>query len=343
MEQMSEKDKFLNNYIIPMYEWIEYRQQESGAIIDDYVQSELKFQYHVPYFILSSIILNQITNDEYYLRNAERSIQYLDQLGYNINKQSNSFIALALLITKFLNKDDYIDRAIENYLLEINFFPPLENMKKSANNFYALKGLAHLLQAYFISNPLTSNDLKCGKKIINTHLMNWQLSDGIFYDKPFELESTDYVPHLTYHATMMMVMAFSGRILFNERMMESANNALITLMALTSPAGEAFGYGRSNHAIFGYVNAILGCTLLSDFYSDGREEINIYRNLLCRYIIKHRHVDGHLFIVPNNLEGKRAGFDSYMFVTVYESYALAMLLLSHLILPLHLGESKNLA
>ena len=75
-------------------------------------------------------------------------------------------------------------------------------------------------------------------------------------------------------------------------------------------------------------------------YSNKRLEINQYRNELFDYILKHKDKDGHLYIVPNNLEKKRVGFDQYMFVTVYESYALAMLLFSRLLTPFSVNKEE---
>lgn len=326
---------FLKEVAMPVYRFLNNNQRKNGTIYDPYIRSNLDFQYQTSYYILSSVLLENFTYGDKFINNVEYALKYLTKIGYDINRRANSFIGIAIALSCYYCNSIELRKKLSKYLQSISFSPALEQQKKSANNFYALKGLAHLLRAHIISGNLSDDDLKCGETIILTHLMNWQLPDGIFYDKPFEFESTDYVPHLTYHATMMMVMAFSGRILSNDRMMERANKALIALIALTSPAGEAFGYGRSNHAIFGYANAILGCSLLSDFYTDQQKEISSYRNLLFNYIIKHRHLDGHLYIVPNHLEDKRAGFDSYMFVMVYESYALAMLLLSHLIQPLY--------
>lgn len=331
----SGKDSLIESVFLPMYKYLQTRQMKNGGIFDTYKKSYLNFQYHVPYFIFSSIILSKICSRGEYLDNAEKSIQYLIQLEGRVTNNPSSFNAIPLLLSLSINNDEKINSLIINYIKQKDFYPSLKLKNRRANNLYAFKGLSHFLRGHQIPGKLSNLDMMQGKKIILEHLVGWQLSDGFFYDKPFEMNSNNVVIHLTYHATMMMVLAFSGFFIPQKELRERTRKAIYAMQKVTSPAGEAFSYGRSNNAIFGYASGILGCSLYQSYVSVQDPKINNFRNDLFKYIIQYQDSDGHLYIVPNDLEEKRIGFDKYMFVSVYESYALALLLLSHLLVPLN--------
>ena len=323
-------DEFCNNTVLRMYNYLESRQLKSGSIYDNNAKSVLDFQYHTAYYILSSLLVYYLTTDGRYLENARLSLRHLVKLGYDVNRRANSFIGIALGLSFLFCENTGIRDEIVSYIEKVVFYPEIHQPKKSANNFYALKSLALLLRYISLQKKEDENE---GKRIIQSYLVNWQYPDGFFYDSPFEKNVKDGIPHLTYHATMTMVIIFCSILLEDQALLAKGEKGLSALRAVTSPNGEAFSYGRSNNALFGFANAILACSLMA--YCNPEKEANIdqYRCQLLHFVLRHQNKDGHLYIVPNSHEGARYGFDKYMFVTVYESYGLSMILLSHLIAP----------
>lgn len=323
-------DEFCNNIILRMYNYLESRQLKSGSIYDDNAKSVLNFQYHTAYYILSSLLMYYLTTKGKYLENAKLSLQHLVKLGYDVNKRANSFIGIALGLSYLFCEEIEIRDEITRYIQELKFYPEINQKKKNANNFYALKSLALLLRYKFLQKKKDENE---GKKIIQSYLVNWQYPDGFFYDSPFEKNVKDGIPHLTYHATMTMVIIFCSILLEDQTLFAKGEKAISALQSVTSPNGEAFSYGRSNNALFGFANAILACSLMACCNSKKKANIKRYQYQLLHFVLRHQNKNGHLYIVPNSHEGARYGFDKYMFVTVYESYGLSMILLSHLIAP----------
>ena len=133
----------LPNIIECPYKWLNSNLKVTGALFDKYVKSTLDHQYHFPWFILSSSILNLISNNEQYRVNSELSLQYLISLGYKINQRANSFIGIPLILSTCFIKDENINNQIRNYINGIEFIPTYE--AKLANNFHCLKMTALLL------------------------------------------------------------------------------------------------------------------------------------------------------------------------------------------------------
>jgi len=324
-------DEFYNKIILRMYNYLESRQLKSGAIYDSNTKSVLNFQYHTAYYILCSLLMYYLTTRDRYLENAKISLRYLVKIGYKVNRRANSFIGIALGLSFLFCGDIEIRNEITRYLSRVKFYPEFDQKKKSANNFYALKSLSLLLRYRLLNNE---RDRKEAEKILKSYLIHWQYQDGFFYDTPFDTNVENGIPHLCYHATMMMVVFFTAILLGDKRLFASGKKALLALQAVTSPCGEAFSYGRSNNALFGFANAILACSLMACFDSKREAVIDRYRHQLLHFILRYQSEDGHLYIVPNSDEGKRYGFDKYMFVVSYEAYALSILMLSHFIKPL---------
>jgi hypothetical protein len=327
----NQNNPFIDNVIIPAYEWIESGKVESGAIIDKYVQSELKFQYHVSHFVFSSALLYKLTNKKKYYNNTLESIKYLLQLD-DATKNPSSFNAIPLLLSLLVVEEENIKSSLVNFISGLDLYPPLNSSPKRSNNLYVFKGLSHILRANLIHCELSREDNRLGKEIIVDYLLNWQLTDGFFYDTPFENNNKNGTPNTTYHSTMWMLLTISALFFKNDSLIDRSRMAFQAIESVTSPSGE-MSYGRSNNAIFGYASAILASSIHAVLEPNDKKRFLDYRQKLMTVFLTNQAEDGHFYIVPNSIEDKRCGFDHYMFVSVYNSYATSLLLLSHLIIP----------
>jgi len=322
-----ESDSIIHSIFIPAYNQLSNSVQSDGSIYDFNVKSKLNFQYHTAYYVLSSLILNYLTGNQTYEKNAYKTLHYLSKIGYKINRGVNPFIGIAIALSYSFTKSEYLRKFIINYLDQIDFFPSLTQNTKSANNFYALKALALLLRYGITKHKV---DFECAKEISYDYFVYWQLEDGFFYDSPFSINYTKGTLHLTYHSTMWMVMVILGWLFKDDFLIKKSILAYNALKTVTSPNGF-FSYGRSNNTSFGFSSAILASTIQARI-TKNRDELS-FRDLMFNTIKTHIMEDNHLSIVPNKFEEKRIGFDKYMFVTVYGSWTLALLLISHILNP----------
>ncbi len=336
-------DKFAENLLInnttigiheileKNYYYLESLLTKDGALIDRYARSALDFQYHIPWFVLSSSMLYKIENKKVYIKNIEKTFTHLNKIGFNVNKRSNSFISIPLSLSLIFLNESSITDPLSKYITNIDHYPEYDS-NQNANNFFCLKMLALLLKKEILHINLKQEDLAFIDKIINIKIPTWQSADGFFYDSPYTIRKRIGTPHLTYHATMWMTLIFSALLLDDKKLIERSRLAFKALESVTGPNGE-ISYGRSNNASFGYSSAILACTLHSIIEPKDKAKLLKYRNKLLKSLLDNRADDGHFYIVPNPYEKKRCGFDHYMFVTVYGSWTLGLLLLSHLLIP----------
>jgi hypothetical protein len=318
------------NFINNLYNWLFTHQTDNGAIWDPFVRSSLDFQYHYGWFILSSLVYFYKSKEKRYLSNAMKSYNYLVKLGYNRNKNSNSFIAIPLILSVLYYPERNYKDSVREYIGNLNLVPKYDSPK--ANNFHCMKILSLLLKNCILDIQLNAEEDLFIYNIINNKINDWQYDDGFFYDKPYKNDIYKGVPHLTYHITITMIIMLSSIILNDEFLFHKAEKGLEAFIMTISPSGEAFAYGRSNNSLFGYSNAIFTISLYNNIRKDYNHSMLL--NLLLTQIMKNVEKDGHLTIVPNIFEKKRSGYDEYMFVIVYNSWALGILLLSHILQPI---------
>ena len=258
------------------------------------------------------------------------TLNYLNQIGFMVNKRVNSFIGIALALAHGFSRNNKTKEQLARYIDQITFYPTLTQKKKSANNFYALKALGLLLRYGITQNVKDKAD---ATNLIYNYLTKWQLADGFFYDSPFTSNYQSGTCHLTYHSTIWMIIVIISFLLNDIDLLIRSENAFKALESVTSPNGF-FPYGRSNNASFGHSSALLACTIHGLFDREINSSIAEYRARMFSFIKKLQQPDGHFSISPNTLESSRVGFDKYMFVSVYGSWTLALSLLSHVIIPL---------
>ena len=324
-------DEVINGIFDPAFQHLKSWHTDKGSIYDQNVNSNLDFQYHTAYFILSSIIFHYLTSNEKYNYLAQITLDYLTKINLKINKRVNSFIGIGLAFAYGFSSDNTTKEQLARYIDQISFYPTLKQKKKSANNYYALKALSLLLRYGITQNDKDKSD---ATNLIYNYFTKWQLEDGFFYDSPFTPNCQNGIFHLTYHSTMWMIMSIVSYLLKDNDLLLKSENAFKALESVTSPNGF-LSYGRSNNASFGHSSALFACTVHGLFDRDINVSIDSYRARMFGFIKKLQQPDGHFSIVPNTLESSRAGFDKYMFVSVYGSWTLALALLSHIITPLN--------
>ena len=316
---MSYIPKYINNAI----DWLNSKIQNDGSVYDFNVGSKLDHQYHLAWVIFINTFL--IEKKQARIRNNiyRNLIDYQLNISDKTNRNSNPFIAIPLILTFAYSNDKEIKNKIKKYILALELIPKISDTNK-ANNFFLMKTLALALKSVHMES-LNEYEKEFIEFITKTKIEEWQLSDGFFFDKPFSKENDLLVPHLTYHATITMLTLWAGTLLKKQHLIEKGERGLHSLKMVTSPTGEMGHYGRSNNAIFGYGSAIFACSLLK---KNQRESLSSFRTTLLSHISKYRSDKGNFHIVPNAHEKERAGFDRYMFVTVYNSWFIGMLLLS---------------
>jgi hypothetical protein len=315
--------------LINSYQYYSTLIDEDGSMRDPFIKSKIDFQYHTAYYVLTSFILSFLSGDRAYEAKALKTLNYIVGIGNRVNRDVNPFICIAMCLSHSFTRDERIKKTISKYISELEVFPSINQNKKSANNFYALKALALVLRSQINESQ---KDINEAQDIIFNLFIHWQDEDGFFYDKPFDVRSKSGTVHLTYHATMWMIMTSLAMILDDKTLKASAVKAFNALKAVTSPTG-LFSYGRSNNASFGHSSALLAGTLQSILTDNGNGEL-AFRDLMFGIIDSSKSSDGHLRITPNNMEKERMGFDKYMFVSVYGAWTLSLTLLSHTIKPL---------
>ena len=311
------------------YNWLYSNFTASGSIFDENVKSSLDHQYHLAWFIFITSVYNKKTNENDFVKDLEKAVDYLLNIDDKINRNSSSFIGIPLILAYEFIDNQKIKNRIYRFICNTEFVPT--EFGDRANNFHCLKMIALLLEQRVLNIDLREKDKQFLKQISSKKIFEWQYSDGFYYDKPYTTDLNKGVPHLTYHSTIMMCVLLAAVLLDDDRLLALGKNSICALEALVSPTGEAGAYGRSNNAIFGSSSALFAISLYH--LISQTNEFRCLHEVILKQIKNNLSPDGHVYIVPNKFEKKRAGFDKYMFVTVYESWAIGQLLLSYLMNP----------
>lgn len=315
---------YIPEYIKKTADWLNSNIQSDGSVYDANVKSKLDHQYHIAWMIFINTFFKekdgQRIEDDIY----NRLIDYQLKIPKKINRNSNPFIGIPLILSYAYSTDTEVKAKIKEYITSLEFIPKVNDTHK-ANNFFLMKTVALSLKKRYIQS-LSKEENEFVEFVTETKIKEWQLSDWFFYDKPFSKEEKLLTPHLTYHATIMMLTIWAGTLLGKTHLIRKGEKGLNSLEFVSSPIGEMGFYGRSNNAIFGYGSAIFACSLIKGHLK--KETYDQYRTTLLNYVLRYRSSQHSFHIVPNKHEYERAGFDKYMFVSVYNSWFIGMLLLS---------------
>lgn len=320
--------------VLPVYEYLAACQREDGAIFDRFVSSTLDPQYHHTSFGLASTILFIINSEPRYYENAYKAFKYYIDIPLHKKKGGVDFSNYPILLASILlgggRRDCRLTSLLSDYIDSMVHHSNLEPGSTYGNNFVALRALNQLLRYRVLGKE---DDLKEARHYMDCTL-KWQFDDGIFYDYPRRPGDRDGVPSLAYHSKITLMTLMFGIVSADTEVISRAVAGLEAMESLIAPDGEAYYYGRTNNALYGYACGILAARTASSLTgvdAPAAKRFSACEKALVAHVNRHRAQDGHLYIVPNGDEAGRCGFDNYMFVSVYNAFTMASLLLSSLI------------
>lgn len=328
-------NSFYCNIAKSIFNYLSSCQQENGAIYDSNIQSTLNGQYHHTTFSLSGLILYLLTTDEKYCIKAYNALKYFVEVPRHVKIGGIDFnnfpilISYALVNNAELKLDPSLKELVKNYVEHMVNHASLEKGTIYGNNFVALRAVNQLLRYKLLGRQ---EDLSSSEHFMEATL-KWQLTDGVFYDFPRGFHDEQGIPSLAYHSKIVLMVLLYGLLSEERYIIDRAIKGLEVLVLLMAEDGEAFYYGRTNNALYGYACGIFALRLTANFIDNNslKDMFGQSENALFNYCSSNMNSDGHLYIVPNNLEKDRCGFDNYMYVTVYNAFTMTMLLLSSIV------------
>ncbi|MBC2714574.1 MAG: hypothetical protein HF978_04620 [Desulfobacteraceae bacterium] len=318
-----------------IFKYLAYHQQENGAIFDSNIQSTLNGQYHHTNFSLSGLLMYLLTSDEAYCTRSYNALKYFVEVPLHDKAGGIDFnnfpilILYALINNTELEIDSSLIKLVEHYIENMSNHASLVKGTTYGNNFVALRAVNQLLRYNLLGRQ---EDIDTSERLMEATL-KWQLNDGVFYDFPREFNDPQGIPSLTYHSKITLMVLLYGLLSKENHIINRAIKGLEVLTALMAEDGEAFYYGRTNNALYGYACGIFAFRLAANFIECNslKDVFGQCEDSLFNYCSGNMNSDGHLSIVPNRLEKERCGFDNYMYVTVYNAFTMTMLLLSSIV------------
>jgi len=308
-------------------------QLNSGAILDSVLNEKSPDDHYAhTFFGLSAIMLYNRTNEVKWAKAGKKAINYYLTLPERL-RGARDFNNFALLMTyrKLYEKGKFFSEILDglkDYFHRMKF--DSTPFGKEGNNWLVIRAVDHELM-YKIFHDVA--DRLKAQKLVEKYVLTWQLDDGFFYDYPKDKRCQGQVATpLTYHTKICAMLLMYYTQTKNINALNSALKGLDVLSSFISPLGEAFYFGRSNNALFGYVSAIYAYELATAALRKSLPQIaKLYKacaDRLFSFIKPWQQVDGHVAIAPNLHEVERCGWDSYMYCSVYNAYASVMLLLA---------------
>lgn len=315
-------------------------QRNDGALYDHNVASTLDDQYHYANLTLSAVVLSTLQSDAALYDIAVKSLGYYLSVPLDKKISAVDFSNFALLMTCLLLRDSQdhqaFKRMLRDYIEKMHHHAVVDGKHAYGNNFITMRAVNHLLRYKILGY---CDDEKQAYALIGSSLQ-WQFPDGVFYDYPRSFNDAAGVPSLTYHAKMTLMTLLFGIISREQHIIASGLRGLDALSGLMARDGEAFYYGRSNNALYGYASGMYAMQLAAAYLKNGPKALEYQgcARRLAGFINRQKAEDGHLHIVPNKDEGRRCGYDSYMYITVYNAFTMSMLLLSAMVKDIPLSE-----
>ncbi|MBI5236583.1 MAG: hypothetical protein HY886_10100 [Deltaproteobacteria bacterium] len=327
-----------------IFSFLAEQQRPDGAIIDGNipdVPQPLDAQYHHANMTLAGIILHILNPEKHeYLDRALGAMRYYLSVPTEKRKAGVDFSNLPFLIAAAVIKGNENGRetlgdALAGYVKDMRHHADLNSSGTYGNNFVALRSLNLLIRFKITGDALDAEQAA----FFMEHTLKWQMDDGVFYDFPRKALDPRGIPSLAYHSKITLMTLLYGIISGEKRILDRALAGLDCLVNLSADDGEAFYYGRTNNALYGYASAVLALRVAANLLGNVPAGMRFKRfeRVLYRFAASHTAKDGHLYIAPNPLEDERCGFDNYMYVTVYNAFMMTTLLLSAVIkdAPLH--------
>jgi hypothetical protein len=316
-----------------IFDYLGANSRPDGSIYDRNASSTLDREYHLANYVLGAVLLLKLHRQASCYDRACAALNYYlnlpPQTRFGAVDFSNFALLLSYLVLEEEAQYDGLKKRLEDYFQSMVHRADVTS-GSHGNNFVTLRAVNHLLRSRIVG--LDQGDPEKSRELISRTLA-WQYEDGIFYDYPPTPHFQAGIPHLAYHAKISLAALLYGIIAQKAEIVARAVRAFAALAKLVACDGEAFYYGRSNNALYGFACGILGFRIAAGIADDGalRQTFQDAERALFRFSAQLVAEDGHLFVVPNTLEQRRCGFDDYMYVSVYNAFMMSMLLLAAIV------------
>ncbi|MCG5517094.1 MULTISPECIES: hypothetical protein [unclassified Ectothiorhodospira] len=188
-----------------------------------------------------------------------------------------------------------------------------------SNNWTLLAGLCELLES--------NQSVKAAK--IEASLIQsldaWLTPEGGFVDFPYrESKNQRGATPIAYHHKALFIATVAAAVTGSPAWMDRVERMMRWALMCWDGHGHVGGLGRSNHALFG--DACLVASLVMLGFSQGDRPQNpaqqMLQGILRRWCSQQRQ-DGLIGLNPSGDE--RAGWDGYMYLSVYNAWTAAVL------------------
>lgn len=188
-----------------------------------------------------------------------------------------------------------------------------------SNNWAFLAGLGDLLDA-----PKDEAGEAAGR--LSRMAAQWTTAQGGFIDYPPNPGRAICTP-LAYHAKFLFCLDLASRIHPSDEWADPYRRALRWLLAFCDKTGACGGFGRSTHALFGSAAqlAVYAEQLRQAADPMSRMRWTEHCQRLRRLLEQNRRADGLLGLNLNAKAGAAGGWDTYMYLTVYNAWAAGLL------------------
>jgi len=157
-------------------------------------------------------------------------------------------------------------------------------------------------------------------KRLHAMIDRWTTTKGGFIDFPRRPRGRIATP-VAYHLKVMFIVSVVAVLREGDRPLGTVLKRLLDwALMFWDPAGYCGGLGRSNHSLFGDASLMATLVLL-----EGRPEFDDMAEALSRRLAGQFRDDDLLWLTPSGGESGVSAWDSYMFLSVYNAWAAAIL------------------
>jgi hypothetical protein len=190
-----------------------------------------------------------------------------------------------------------------------------------SNNWVLLAAACRLLEA------ATPARRRAADKRLARLLARWTTPAGGFVDYPAQPDAAEVTTPITYHAKALLVLLLVKLGAPESEAPRRLARGTAWLLAFTDERGRAGGFGRSNHALFGYacMLAVYAHGMRAAAGERERRAFAVGVRRLRLLLEDRRREDGLLSITLNPLTGAAGGWDDYMHLSVYNAWTAGLL------------------